>query len=177
MFLRSCAALLVLVLLFAGEVRSQASDPLKEFFGRYVGQGVAKNRDNLYFGVQLRDLDTTIEPAGDGGFKVGWITVSRDGDGQVARRSEQSLAFKRSDKPGLYVSEQSKDPAQGGLYAWARLEPRVLTINIVEVTPSGAGVWSIYERRLTGDGLELTFRRIEPGGTARIVAGRLKRER
>lgn len=176
MRLRSYAALLCLVLLVGGTARAQSPDSLKEFFGRYSGQGVAKNRDNLYFGVQLRDLDTTIEAAGDAGFTVRWTTVSRESEGQAARRSDQSLTFRPADKPGLYISGQNKDPAQGGLYAWARLEPRTLVVNIVEVTAAGAGVWSIYERRLTGEGLDLTFRRIEPAGTARIVAGKLKRK-
>jgi hypothetical protein len=169
--------LLSVVLLVAGAAWAETPNQLAEFFGRYTGQGVAKNRDNLYFGVQLRDLDTIIEPAPDQGFSLRWITVSRESEGQPARRADQTLTFKPGERPGLYVGERNKDPAAGGLYAWARLDQRTLTVNIVEVTSTGAGVWSIYERRLTGEGLELTFRRIEPTGTARIVAGKLKRQK
>src|SRR5687768_7962203 len=110
MKLRLGAALLSLLLLLGATVRAQAPDQLREFFGRYTGQGVAKNRDNLYFGVQLRDLDTTIEPAADGGFTVRWTTVSRESEGQPARRSDQSLTFRTTDKPGLYIGAQNKDP-------------------------------------------------------------------
>src|SRR5688500_16386331 len=115
MKLRSCAALLSFILLVGGTAQAETLDQLKAFFGRYSGQGVAKNRDNLYFGVQLRDLDTTIEAAGDAGFTVRWTTVSRESEGQPARRSDQSLSFRPADKPGLYTSPQNKDPAQGGL--------------------------------------------------------------
>ena len=41
---------------------------IKEFFGQFVGQGIAKNRDNLDFARTMRDLDTIIEPAGADSF-------------------------------------------------------------------------------------------------------------
>ncbi len=168
----------VVLVLVAGGARGEAeSTKLAEFYGRYQGQGLAKNRENLYFGVTLRDLDTTIESSADGGFIVKWTTVMRDSEGQATRRSDQSLAFKPAGKPGLFVASGTGDPLAGGAFAWARVEGRMLVVNLMEVNPNGAGVWGIYERKLTADGMDLTFRRIEPTGTVRIVSGKLKKQK
>ncbi|MBL8663093.1 MAG: hypothetical protein JNM29_09715, partial [Candidatus Odyssella sp.] len=43
------------------------------------------------------------------------------------------------------------------------------------VGDEGGGRWQVYERRLTGDGMELTFRRLDATGALRIVSGKLKR--
>ncbi len=170
-------AAIAFVLIAEGVGAEGESAKLAEFFGRYQGQGLAKNRENLYFGVTLRDLDTTIESAAEGGFIVKWTTVTRDSEGQPTRRSDQSLTFKPVGKPGLFVATGTGDPLAGGAYAWARLDGRTLVVNMIETNPNGSGVWGLYERKLTADGMDLTFRRIEPTGTVRIVSGKLKKQR
>ena len=55
---------------------------LAAFFGTFKGSGVSENRDSLYFGTTIRDLDVTIQPAGKG-FTIEWTTVIRRG-GDVA---------------------------------------------------------------------------------------------
>ena len=70
---------------------------------------------------------------------------------------------------------QAGDPVSQGHYAWARIDGRTLTVNVLEVGDEGQGRWQVYERRLTGDGMELTYRRLDPSGALRIVSGKLKR--
>ncbi len=147
---------------------------LKDFFGRFSGQGVAKNRDNLDFARTMRELDTIIEPAGEGGFTVKWTTVIRDIEG--GRKIDNSLTFAPAGKPNVFKTVDAGDPVQKGQYAWARLEGRTLTINVLEVGEEGQGRWQVYERRLTGDGMELTYRRLDGSGALRIVSGKLKRQ-
>ncbi len=57
-------------------VGARAQDlPIAAFFGSFKGGGVAENRDSIYFGVTVRDLDVTIRPEGSG-FRVDWTTIS-----------------------------------------------------------------------------------------------------
>jgi hypothetical protein len=147
---------------------------IKAFYGRFKGEGVAKNRDNLDFSRTMRDLDTTIAPSGEGGFTVTWSTVIRDG--AANRKIDNALSFVPAGKPGVFKGADNGDPITKGYYAWARLDDRTLVVNVIEVAPDGQGRWQVYERRLTGDGMELTFRRLDPSGALRIVSGKLKRQ-
>lgn len=165
--------------LFAAAMAPTRSDAegaakVSEFFGRFQGQGIAKDRDNRIFDRALRDLDTTIEAAGEGGFTVKWKTVIRDGEGD--KKIENTLTFAPSGKPNVFKALDAGDPIAKGHYAWARIDGRTLTINVFEVGDEGAGRWQVYERRLTGDGMELTFRRLDGSGALRIVSGKLKRQ-
>lgn len=153
---------------------AEGAAPIKDFYGQFKGQGIAKNRDSLDFYRSLRDLDTIIEAAGEGGFTVKWTTVIRDGDG--GRKIDNAMMFAPSGKPNLFKAVDSSDPIVKGYYAWARIEGRTLTINVLEVGDEGGGRWQVYERRLTGDGMELTFRRLDASGALRIVSGKLKRQ-
>ena len=153
---------------------AEGAAPIKDFFGQYKGQGVAKNRDSLDFYRSLRDLDTIIEPTGEGGFTVKWTTVIRDTEG--GRKIDNAMTFAPSGKPNVYKSIDSSDPIAKGQYAWARIDGRTLTINVLEVGEEGSGRWQVYERRLTGDGMELTYRRLDATGALRIVSGKLKRQ-
>ena len=153
---------------------AEGAAPIKDFYGQFKGQGIAKNRDSLEFYRSLRDLDTIIEAAGEGGFTVKWTTVIRDTDG--GRKIDNAMTFAPSGKPNLFKAVDSSDPLVKGFYAWARIEGRTLTINVLEVGDEGGGRWQVYERRLTGDGMELTFRRLDASGALRIVSGKLKRQ-
>ncbi len=146
---------------------------IKDFFGRFVGQGIAKNRDNLDFSRTMRELDTIIEPAGEG-FTVKWTTIIRDLEG--GRKIDNTMTFAPAGKPNVFKAVDAGDPVSKGHYAWARIDGRTLTINVLEVGEEGQGRWQVYERRLTGDGIELTFRRLDGAGALRIVSGKLKRQ-
>ncbi len=153
---------------------AEVSAAIKDFYGRFVGTGIAKNRDNLDFSRQMREIDTIIEPAGEGGFAVKWTTVIRDDAG--GRKIDNALTFAPAGKPNLFKALDSGDPVTKGQYAWAKIDGRTLTINVLEVGEEGQGRWQVYERRLTGDGMELTFRRLDPTGALRIVSGKLKKQ-
>ena len=74
--LRRFAAAFLLILV---SLPAAAADlPLDAFYGRYQGSGIAENRDSLYFGVTVRDLDVLIGAEGSG-FFVEWTSVIRSG--------------------------------------------------------------------------------------------------
>src|SRR5262245_53936600 len=171
----TCVLALVAAALAPSRGDAEGAAPLKDFFGQFKGQGIAKNRDSPDFARALRDLDTVIKPAGEGGFTVEWTTVVRDGEGGL-KTEKDTMTFVPTGKPNLFKTVGSGDPISMGHYAWARIDGRTLTINVLEVGEEGAGRWQVYERRLTGDGMELTFRRLDRTGALRIVSGKLKRQ-
>lgn len=171
------ACVVALVAAVMSPTRGGAEDAagIKAFYGQYKGEGVAKNRDNLDFSRSMRELDTIIEPDGANGFAVKWTTVIRDGD--TGRKIDNSFRFVPTAKANVFKSVDSGDPIEKGHYAWARVDGRMLVVNVIEVGSEGQGRWQVYERRLTGDGMELTFRRLDPSGALRIVSGKLKRQK
>jgi hypothetical protein len=171
----TCVLALVAAAFAPSRGDAEGAAPIKDFFGQFKGQGIAKNRDSLDFARSVRDLDTVIEAAGDGGFTVKWTTVIRDVEG-TGRKIDNTMTFAPAGKPNVFKAVDSGDPVSKGHYAWARIDGRTLTINVLEVGDEGAGRWQVYERRLTGDGMELTFRRLDPTGALRIVSGKLKRQ-
>jgi len=170
----TCALALVAAAMAPNRGDAEGAAPIKDFFGTFKGQGVAKNRDSTDFVRTMRELDTTIKPAGEGGFTVEWTTVIRDVEG--GRKVDNSMTFAPSEAPNVFKAVDAGDPLQKGHYAWARIDGRMLTVNVIEVGKEGAGRWQVYERRLTGDGMELTFRRLDATGALRIVSGKLKKQ-
>ena len=170
----TCALALVAAIVAPTRSGAENAAGIKEFYGHFIGQGVAKNRDNLDFARTMRDIDTIIEPAGDG-FTIKWTTVIRDVEG--GRRIDNSLTFVPAGKPNIYKASDAGDPVVKGSYGWARIDGRTLVVNVLEVGDEGQGRWQVYERRLTGDGMELTYRRLDHSGALRIVSGKLKRQK
>jgi hypothetical protein len=169
----TCAFALLAAVMAPTPGGAEGASSIKDFFGAYKGEGIAKNREEIDFTRTMRDLDTIIEPAGEGGFTVKWTTVIRDVEG--GRKIDNALTFAPTGRPNVFKAVDAGDPLAKGHYAWARIDGRTLTVNVLEVGEEGQGRWQIYQRRLTGDGMELTFRRLDGSGALRIVSGKLKR--
>jgi hypothetical protein len=171
----TCLVALTAAVMTPTRAGAEGAGAIKDFFGVYKGQGIAKNRENTFFDRSLRELDTTIEPSGEGGFTVRWTTAIADSE--RGRKIENALSFVPAGKANVFKSTDGGDPIAKGYYAWARVDGRTLVVNVLEVGDEGQGRWQVYERRLTGDGLELTFRRLDGSGALRIVSGKLKRQK
>ena len=171
----TCVLALLAAVLAPTRGGAEGAASIKDFYGYYKGQGIAKNRENTFFDRTLRELDTRIEASGEGGFTVKWTTVIADAEG--GRKFENKLSFVPTAKPNVFKAADSGDPIAKGYYAWARIDGRTLVVNVLEVGDEGQGRWQVYERRLTGDGIELTFRRLDGSGALRIVSGKLKRQK
>lgn len=148
---------------------------LDAFFGTFKGSGVAENKDSLYFGVTVRDLDVTIQRAGQG-FDIEWTTVIRRGGNPSkpnVRRKTQKMMFVPSQSASVYKSTTPSDPLAGKPLAWARIKDTSLIINVLSISKNGSYQVQSYTRQLVPQGMAFTFQRIRDGEPVRTVKGKL----
>ena len=149
------------------------------FKGSWSGSAVANNRDSLYFGVTIRDLNVTITPAAKG-FKISWTTVIRRGgtpDKPRIRKKSVELTFVPTEKPRVYRLQSGGDMLGGSPYGWARIDRRTMVVYLMEIDARGAYAISRYSRTLRGGGMDLEFSRLRDGEPTRVVRGKLVRDR
>lgn len=148
---------------------------LAAFFGTFKGSGVSENRDSLYFGTTIRDLDVTIQPAGKG-FTIEWTTVIRRGGdpkNPKVRQKAQTMAFQPASKGGAYRADGNGDLLSGQPYAWAYIRKDALMVHIMSIAENGAYEMQSYTRQLVPTGMEFTFERIRNDEPVRTVKGKL----
>jgi hypothetical protein len=163
-----------LFLVSLGAARAENLPP-ETFYGTFQGSGYAENRDSLYFGTTVRDLDVVIGPSG-GGFSVTWTTVIRSGgstDDPKVKRKAQTVSFSTSGQPGVFRGTPSGDPLAGNPYVWARIEQHTLTIYIMTISGDGTYEMQSYARTLSGTGMDLVFTRIRDGEPVRSAQAKL----
>lgn len=170
---------LCLALLVAGALLPQGANAenikLAGFFGSFKGSGVAENKDSLYFGMTVRDLDVKIEPAG-AGFTVEWTTVIRRGGdpkNPKVRSKAQRMTFTPSEPGGLYRAADNTDLLAGQPYSWAYIRNASLIIHIMTVDQTGAYEMQSYTRTLEPTGMSFVFERIRNDEPVRTVKGKL----
>jgi hypothetical protein len=152
---------------------------IRAFKGTWGGSAVANNRDSLYFGVTIRDLDVTIKPTADG-FDIGWTTVIRRGgtpSKPKVRKKSVMMRFVKTDRKGVWKLANSGDMLSGNPYGWARIKGRTLTLYLMAIDARGGYAISRYARTLSGTGMDLEFTAIRDGEPARVVRGKLVRNR
>lgn len=166
----AAALLFVTVALPAGA----ADLSLETFYGRYQGSGIAENRDSLYFGVTVRDLDVVIGPEGNG-FFVEWTSVIRSGGDPAnpdIKRRTQRMSFVPAPSGKMYFAKGAQDPTDGG-YVWARIAGQTLTVNVMLIGEDGGYAIQTYDRTLSGTGMTLKFVAVADGEQLREVSARL----
>ncbi|MDH3235955.1 MAG: hypothetical protein OEQ29_20725 [Alphaproteobacteria bacterium] len=152
---------------------------IRAFKGTWGGSAVANNRDSLYFGVTIRDLDVTITPSAEG-FQIGWTTVIRRGgtpNKPKLRKKSVEMRFVNTGRKGVWKLANSGDMLSGNPYGWARIQGRTLTLYVMAIDERGGYAISRYARTLSGTGMDLEFTAIRDGEPARIVRGKLVRNR
>ena len=167
-------ALVLLALPFAG-VAAQGTVSISAFYGKWSGSGVSESNVSLYFRLTSRDLDVSIAPQGDG-FVVDWTTVQRqrgDPENPTPERKSSALRFVPTDRPNVWRATGSSDPLLDELYAWARLKGQTLTVHTLAIAEDGGYEMQVYDRTLTGDGMDLNFTRVRDGKTLKNITGSL----
>ena len=152
---------------------------IRAFKGQWGGSAVANNRDSLYFGVTIRDLDVTITPK-VGGFTIAWTTVIRRGgtpSKPKVRKKSVTMEFVSAGRKGVWRLASAGDMLRGSPYGWARLAGRTLTIYLMEIDAGGTYSLARYARTRSGAGMDLEFTALRDGEPARIVRGKLVRHR
>lgn len=169
-----CLTLLVAAMLPLHDAKA-GNIKLAGFFGTFKGNGVSKNRDSIYFGVTVRDLDVRIEPAGDG-FSVDWKTVMhRGGDPNhpKVRQKAQRMVFAPTGQADVYRAADNGDLLSGQPYSWAHIRNASLIINIMTIDRNGAYEMQSYTRTLEPNGMSFVFQRIRNDEPIRTVKGKL----
>ena len=165
--------------LAAGGMAAAQDLSIRAFKGTWGGSAVANNRDSLYFGVTIRDLDVTITPNAEG-FRIGWTTVIRRGGTPTKpklRKKSVEMRFVNTGRKGVWKLANSGDMLAGNPYGWARINGRTLTLYVMAINENGSYAISRYARTLSGTGMDLEFTAIRDGEPARVVRGKLVRNR
>lgn len=158
-------------------VRGQA-DPL---VGTYVGRA---HDVDLSTGEKLeRDIDIVIEPVEGGGLRITWTNVTlvdgrRDVPG-VKRRSDEMLLTPAPDRDFFlagtgydpFQAKQEVDPLRGDPLRWGVRNGNTVEAYSFAILEDGRYELQTYERRLTEEGLELRFERVDDGAVTRKMTG------
>jgi hypothetical protein len=87
------------------------------------------------------------------------------------------MHFVNTSRKGVWKLANSGDMLSGSPYGWARIQGRTLTLYVMAITPNGSYAISRYARTLSGTGMDLEFTAIRDGEPARVVRGKLVRNR
>ncbi|MDX1529222.1 MAG: hypothetical protein R3337_11390 [Gammaproteobacteria bacterium] len=156
---------------------STAAYQYEKFVGEYLGEGITSEGEDL----TKRDLRVVIKPKHES-FVLTWVSVTHKNDGSLKRKS-YTVQFKPKGN-GLYGSamrtdmfgnEVPLDPLKGEPYVWARISGDTLFVYAMLITEEGGYEMQVYERKLTPNGMDLTYYRVRDGGVTRTVRGTLKR--
>ncbi|MFO1069654.1 MAG: hypothetical protein U1E14_14135 [Geminicoccaceae bacterium] len=171
---------LVAVVLLALPASARAVE-LADYFGSYVGRAVDIAVDSGR--KEQRDIDIVISPLKNDGFQIEWVNVTLvDGRRDVpgVRRRPSAVAFMPNKARGLYVEtsqfnpfkvRDDLEPMKGQPVRWAALDAGGLHVYAFVLLEDGSYEMQTYTRRLTADGLELTFERVVDGTVVRRMTG------
>ncbi|NKB60119.1 MAG: hypothetical protein GKS00_27725 [Alphaproteobacteria bacterium] len=163
-----------LILFTFGTAHAQDLTPVA-FYGTFQGSGFAEDKDSIYFGTTVRDLDVIIAPTGSG-FSVTWTTIIRGGGDPAkpnVRRKTQTATFSPTESAGVFRGAPSGDPLAGNAYTWARIEDNTMTVFILSIDKTGQYNMQSYARTLSGYGMDLVFSRIRDGEPVRTARAKL----
>ena len=165
---------LVALLLWTGSAAAKDLD-IAAFFGVWEGNAVSESDISLYFRLSSRDINVEVRPAGDG-FAITWKTVQRQKGDPNSPTEELKAATTtyRLARPGVWGAEGNADPlSSGSPYSWAYVQDNTLVVKSMAIRADGTHEMQIYERTLTGTGMELKFTRLQDGAEVRTANGRL----
>ena len=171
-----CLLGLIFGSLFVLPLQAVAKDlPIKAFYGKFSGGGIAHNADSAYFAMTTRDFDVNIGPESDG-VRIKWTSVIRRGGDPLkpdVRRKVSSKLLKPTGTPGVFHGAESGNPLKGDELCWARIDGNTLVVFLMTVGKDGIYELQQYDRTLSGKGMTLLFRSWRDGDRLRSVTGNL----
>ena len=168
--MRFIAAVLVAIL---ATVSAQAAEVgVKDFYGRWLGEGIAETEIGEDTERELRGLEVIIRDH-PSGFQLCWSTI-RVTPGRPDRQSFAMMLFAPTGEPGSWKAIFSADGSASQGSARAELKDQTLRVFNRAVREDGKIELQIYERSLTRGGMDLHFTRFDDDHLVRVVQGRLE---
>lgn len=168
-------ALLSFIFVLTGQAHAQSSG-IERFLGHFSGSGISENADSIFFAVSVRDIDVTISAEPNGGFKLDWVTITREGgdpNNPSEKRKQTTLVFNPTDRPGVFRASEKGDPLEGSPVWWSRIDGDTLYTYMMMIEDDGSWQVQKYARTVSGSGMTLLFERLKDGEATRQVKGRL----
>ncbi|MCP4328490.1 MAG: hypothetical protein GY791_08655 [Alphaproteobacteria bacterium] len=184
--MKSAFQVVLVFLLGAVSLPAFAADarPIEDFYGEYVGKSIAGSTGATGEDAEIRPRHLNISiQAHENGFTVAWLTIITSASGKTKAKS-QLVNFRPTANDGLYASAMRRDttgalvpldPMSGDPYVWASINGDTLTVHALLVTADGGYEVQVYDRTLTEDGIDLTFRRFRDGVMMKEIEGKLTR--
>lgn len=154
---------------------------LADYFGSYVGVAAVEEYENGEQGT--RHIDVVISPYKKNGFRIEWIAVSlvdgrRDVPGVkrnkhevLFEQSERKCCFVQVDEYNPFTEREPLHPMLGEPIRWAVLDENGLQVYSFAVLEDGGYELQAYNRRLTDQGIDLLYERVEDGVVKRRITG------
>lgn len=145
---------------------------IDDFFGRWLGEGVAETEVGEATERQSRGLEVIVRdhPVG---FQLCWSTT-RHRAGESGRQTFAMMLFAPGAAPGTWKAVFSADGSETSAQADAVLEDDTLRVTNRATNEAGETEVQIYDRSLRRGGMDLHFTRFDDGRLVRIVQGRLE---
>jgi len=162
------AAVCVAAVLYSVASLSAGAAELKDFYGEWVGSGVAFDDTDP---SMRRDSFVSVMPEGDG-FVVAWTTQSVQRDAErnmdVYRNKATRRNFQPTERPGIF--EANMERVATGYHVvscWAYVKDSALVVVELLRQDDGTYTMSNYAREIDGDDMKVTFTRITDGELVR----------
>jgi len=170
--IRSTTVIAVAVLAFQVTPALAAEVGLSDFYGRWVGEGVAETEVGEDTERQSRGLEVIVR-AHPVGFQLCWSTIRRE-PGEPDRQSFAMMLFEPTAQHGHWTATFSADGSASLASADAVLNGDTIRVTNRATNENGETEVQVYERSLRRGAMELYFTRHDDGRLARIVQGRLE---
>ncbi len=165
--------------LVSGQALAATQNPVYQpFVGHYKGHALLAEGHKK----QQRDLTVDISTLDDG-FRLQWQTVAYYKNKVKTKHysidfksSKRANIFRSAMKKNLFGAPQPLDPMQGEPYIWSRFKDKTMTVYALLITDDGGYEFQVYDRTLTSDGMQLTFRRIRNNNILKTISARLLRQ-
>ena len=145
---------------------------IQDFYGRWVGEGIAETETGEATERQSRGLEVIVRdhPVG---FQLCWSTIRREPDAPD-RQSFAMMLFAPTGAPGKWTATFAGDGSAAEAHADASLDGDTLRVTNRATNEAGETEVQIYERSLRRGGMDLYFSRYDDDLLARTVQGRLE---
>lgn len=165
---------LFLVVILLGVLAAPAvrAAKLSDFYGYWVGTGVAETEVGEDSARQQRDLEVILREH-PRGFQLCWATVRRT-SGRPARETLSMFLFEPTDE-GSWRAFFTGESSAVRHTAWAVIKGDTLTVSSHVVDEAGNSELQVYNRTLRKGAMELLFARFTNDELQRTVQGNLRR--